>query len=70
MAYRKMISIDLAKRMNKNANSAIAMNSNSSKGFTNWVNKDLKYAEETGDWSLLVAKAQKATNNFRNTFYK
>jgi hypothetical protein len=31
--------------------SAIAMDCSASKGFSNWVNKDLKKVEATGDWS-------------------
>jgi hypothetical protein len=49
--------------------SAIAMDCSASKGFSNWVNKDLKKVEATGDWSELLAKASKSTRIFRNHFY-
>jgi len=47
-----------------------AMNSNTSMGLSKWSNKDLKNAEATGDWSELLAKAEKSTVSFRNRFYK
>jgi hypothetical protein len=50
--------------------SAIAMDCSASKGFSNWVNKDLKKVEDTGDWSELLAKASKSTRIFRNQFYR
>jgi hypothetical protein len=52
------------------ANAAIAMDSSASKGFSVWVNKDIRKASETGDWSELLAKAERSTKYFRNTFYR
>ena len=51
-------------------NAAPAMNSATSKGMSNWVNKDIREAVEKNDWSELIAKAQKQTKYFRNSFYK
>jgi hypothetical protein len=69
MGYRKPVSKDFADRM-KVANAGMAMTSTTSMGFTKWVNKDIRYVEETGDWSELLAKAEARTRYFRNVFYR
>jgi len=51
-------------------NAKMAMNSNTSMGFTRMANKDISKAALSGDWSELISKAQKSTKYFRNTFYK
>lgn len=51
-------------------NSMMAMNSTAAKGFTKWVNKDIREVAETGDWSVLLEKATKSTRSFRNKFYR
>ena len=50
-------------------NAERAMNASTSKGFTNWVNKDIQQAASTGDWTELLKKAEKSTKYFRNSFY-
>jgi hypothetical protein len=65
---RKITTDAFTKVMNSN-NSLIAMDCSASKGFSKWVNKDLKKAAETGDWSELLEKAKKSTRIFRNQFY-
>jgi hypothetical protein len=45
------------------------MNGTTSKGFTNWVNKDIREVEQTGDWSGLLQKTEKQIRAFRNHFY-
>lgn len=47
----------------------MSMNGATSKGFSNWVNKDIRYVEQTGDWSALLEKTQKQIGSFRNRFY-
>jgi len=69
MSFRKIISVDLGIRMS-HSQAVYAMNSNTSMGLSKWSNKDLKNAEATGDWSELLAKAEKSTVSFRNRFYK
>jgi hypothetical protein len=66
---RKIINDPFAKVM-ISGQSAIAMDCSASKGFSNWVNKDLKKVEATGDWSELLLKASKSTRIFRNQFYR
>ena len=66
---RKIINDPFTKVMNKN-NSLIAMDNSSSKGFSNWVNKDITKAALSGDWSELLLKAEKQTKRFKNGFYK
>jgi len=69
MGYRQLKSVSDFQEGMITPNAKIAMNSGTSMGFTVWVNKDLRKAEETGDWSELLAKAQKSTRYFRNQFY-
>jgi hypothetical protein len=66
---RVLINDPFTKRMSK-GNSLIAMDNSSSKGFSNWVNKDIKKAALSGDWSELLLKAEKQTKRFKNEFYK
>lgn len=66
---RKIINDPFTRSMTSN-NSAIAMDNSSSKGFSKWVNKDIRNAELTGDWSELIVKAEKQTKRFKNDFYK
>lgn len=70
MAFRKPISKDFGERMNHGENSRISMNSNTSKGFSKWVNKDIRHVEKTGDWTALLEKTEKQIRIFRNNFYK
>jgi hypothetical protein len=69
MSFRKLKNDPFTKVMS-HSNSAIAMDSASSHGFSKWVNKDLREVEQTGDWSALISKAQTQTKYFRNSFYK
>ena len=69
MSFRVLKNDPFTKTMSK-GNSAIAMNSASSKGFSVWVNKDIREVESTGDWSKLIDKALKSQKSFRNSFYK
>jgi hypothetical protein len=69
MSFRKLINDPFTKSMTKN-NSAIAMDNSSSKGFSVWVNKDIREVEKSGDWSILLMKAELQTKRFRNGFYK
>jgi hypothetical protein len=69
MAFRQLKTEAFLAAMSS-GQSAIAMDSSTSKGFSVWVNKDLRNAEQTGDWSELMAKAEKQTKSFRNAFYK
>ena len=57
---RKAISVEFGKRMAVN-NAAVAMHQAASMGCSKWVNKDLQKAAATGDWSELIAKAEKST---------
>jgi hypothetical protein len=66
---RKIINDPFTFSMNKN-NSAIAMDNSTSKGFSEWVNKDIRNAELTGDWTDLITKAELQTKRFKNYFYK
>ena len=66
---RKLINDPFTYSMDRN-NSAIAMDNSSSKGFCEWVNKDIRNAEESGDWSELILKAELQTKRFKNSFYK
>jgi hypothetical protein len=66
---RKLINDPFTKSMTK-GNSAIAMDNSSSKGFSVWVNKDIREVEKSGDWSTLLMKAELQTKRFRNGFYK
>jgi hypothetical protein len=66
---RKLINDPFTFSMNKN-NSAIAMDNSTSKGFSDWVNKDIRNVELTGDWTDLITKAELQTNRFKNYFYK
>jgi hypothetical protein len=66
---RRIINDEFTKRMSQ-GNAKIAMDNSSSKGFSNWVNKDIKMAALTGDWSELLLKAEKQTKRFKNGFYK
>ncbi len=68
MSFRVLTTDPFLSRM-VTANSERAMNASTSKGFTKWVNKDIQKAAATGDWSELLAKAEKSTKYFRNTFY-
>ena len=70
MGFRKPISTDFGLRMNTSGNSRVSMNGATSKGFSNWVNKDIRYAEKTGDWTPLLEKTEKQMRMFRNVFYK
>lgn len=70
MAFRKPISKDFGERMSSSENSRISMNGNTSKGFSRWVNKDIRYVEKTGDWTALLQKTEKQIKIFRNNFYK
>jgi len=54
MGLRKPISTEFGKRMGDAGNSRISMNGNTSKGFSNWVNKDIREAEQSGDWTALL----------------
>lgn len=65
---RKLLNDPFLNRM-VTPNSDRAMNASTSKGFTTWVNRDIQKAAATGDWSELLAKAEKSTKYFRNTFY-
>ena len=47
-----------------------AIDNSASKGFSKWVNKDIRDAALTGDWSVLLAKAEVQTKRFRREFYK
>jgi hypothetical protein len=47
-----------------------AIDNSASKGFSKWVNKDIREAALTGDWSALMAKAELQTKRFRREFYK
>ena len=69
MGYRKPVSKEFTDRMAA-AHAIAAMTGATSMGFTKWVNKDIRYAEETGDWSELLAKAVRSTKYFRNVFYR
>lgn len=66
---RKPISIEFGRRMSER-NAAVAMHQGASMGCTVWVNKDIRKAAKTGDWSELLLKAQKSTISFRNQFYR
>ena len=66
---RKLKSDPFLKTMNAQQG-PIAMNGNTSKTFTTWVNKDIRAVAETNDWSELLLKAEKQTRYFRNYFYK
>ena len=66
---RKAINAEFGKRMST-PNASVAMHQGASMGCTKWVNKDLQKAAATGDWSELIAKAEKSTKYFRNTFYR
>ena len=46
-----------------------AMDAKSNQHLSRWVNRDLQRAENTGDWSELLAKAEAQTRRFRNDFY-
>jgi hypothetical protein len=65
---RKLISTEFGRRMNTN-NALAAMHQGASMGLTKWVNKDIRKAAATGDWSELEAKAMKQLTRFRNEFY-
>ena len=65
----RKITTDAFTKVMKSNNSLIAMDCSASKGFSKWVNKDLKKVSETGDWSELLEKATKSTRIFRNQFY-
>ena len=69
MSFRTITTDNFTKRM-ASCNSAIAMDNSSSKGFSKWVNKDIRNAAASGDWSELLEKAQKYTKRFRNEFYR
>ena len=69
MAYRKLRTDSFQKTM-KSGQSAISMSSNVSLIMTPMRNTDIKKAEQSGDWSLLIAKAQVQTRRFRREFYK
>jgi hypothetical protein len=66
----RKITTDPFTKVMSHSNSAMAMDGASSKGFSKWVNKDIKQAAESGDWSMLMAKAQNSTRIFRNQFYR
>jgi hypothetical protein len=68
MAFRQLKQNEFTKMAHGNAK--IAMNCNSSMGFSKIVSKDIQLAESTGDWSELLLKAQKSTVYFRNNFYR
>jgi hypothetical protein len=65
---RKIISIEFGRRMNTN-NALASMHQGASMGLTKWVNKDIRKAASTGDWSELETKAKKQLTRFRNEFY-
>ncbi len=65
---RKLISTEFGRRMSTN-NALAAMHQGASMGLTTWVNKDIRKAASTGDWSELEAKAMKQLTRFRNEFY-
>jgi len=46
-----------------------AMNSNTNKVLSTFKNRDIDYAEKTGDWSKLTEKYKKSQTVFRNDFY-
>ena len=46
-----------------------AMNSNANKVLSTFKNRDIDYAEKTGDFSFMLAKSNKSTIYFRNDFY-
>ena len=69
MGLRKPISTEFGKRMSKTGNSRMSMNGNTSKGFSNWVNKDIREAEQSGDWTALLQKSEKQIRAFRRHFY-
>jgi len=56
-------------KMNSSGGSK-SINESTSKGFSEWVNKDIKKVEKTGDWSDLLKKSEKSLLSFRNSFYK
>ena len=66
---RKMVNIEFANRMSKD-NALVAMHQSASMGAPKWVNKDIRAAASTGDWSELLKKAERSTKYFRNTFYR
>jgi hypothetical protein len=69
MGFRTLKNDSFTKNM-RHGNAAIAMDASASKAFSVWVNKDIREVENTGDWSELIAKAEKQTKYFRNTFYR
>ena len=69
MAFR-ILKNDPFTRSMTSGSAAMAMNATSSKGFSVWVNKDLREVEKMGNWSELMEKAEKQTKYFRNTFYR
>ena len=69
MSFRKFKRISDNGAGTNTGNSRISIDSSASMGFTRWVNKDISKAEETGDWSELLMKAEKQTRYFKNTFY-
>jgi hypothetical protein len=69
MSFRIIKNDSFTKNM-ASGSAAIAMNATSSKGFSVWVNKDLREVEKTGNWSELMEKAEKQTKYFRNKFYR
>jgi hypothetical protein len=70
MSYRKFKATSDFTASMLTPNAQVSVNAGTSKGFTKWVNKDIRMVEETGDWSILLAKAQKSTKYFRNSFYR
>ena len=69
MSFRIIKNDSFTKNM-ASGSAAMAMNATSSKGFSVWVNKDLREVEQTGNWSELMEKAEKQTKYFRNKFYR
>ena len=69
MAFRKLRTDPFQKTM-KSCQTAISMTSNMSLIMSPMRNTDIKKAEQTGDWSGLIAKAQVQTRRFRREFYK
>jgi len=69
MSFRIIKNDSFTKNM-ASGSAIMAMNATSSKGFSVWVNKDLREVEKSGNWSELMEKAEKQTQYFRNKFYR
>ena len=68
--FRTYKSGEYAPKVMSSAQTKISTNSQTSMGFSRWVNKDLRAVEETGDWTELLAKAAKSRSKFLREYGK